>query len=214
MKVLVTGGCGFLGSYVVDRLVEEGHLVIVKDDLSTAELEDDGRTPRYLNQRAFYYLEDSAPPLTEGIEGFVHLALRHPLERERALYQAAWHGYVRQGVETVFGLLNLRAPLSRVVIGGFDEEIRKRRELPEQHLQYALGSALEYWHRPGSLSIHLLALPELYGERRATAYAEGATNFAPVGAAVDAVSRILTGKPRREFLQRLPAEVVRKEPPV
>ena len=43
---LVTGGCGFIGSHIVDRLYDMGYKVIVIDDLSAKENED------------FYYHED------------------------------------------------------------------------------------------------------------------------------------------------------------
>jgi UDP-glucose 4-epimerase len=35
MKILVTGGAGFIASHIVDAFIEEGHEVVVVDDLST-----------------------------------------------------------------------------------------------------------------------------------------------------------------------------------
>ena len=37
MKILVTGGAGFIGSNVIDAYVAAGHQVIVADDLSTGK---------------------------------------------------------------------------------------------------------------------------------------------------------------------------------
>jgi len=39
-KYLVTGGCGFIGSHLVERLVSDGHAVVVLDDLSSGREEN------------------------------------------------------------------------------------------------------------------------------------------------------------------------------
>ena len=39
MRVLVTGGAGYVGSVSVERLIEAGHDVVVLDDLSTGHRE-------------------------------------------------------------------------------------------------------------------------------------------------------------------------------
>ena len=40
MKALITGGAGFIGSHLADRLLADGHEVVVVDDLSTGRLEN------------------------------------------------------------------------------------------------------------------------------------------------------------------------------
>jgi dTDP-L-rhamnose 4-epimerase len=56
MRVLVTGGAGFIGSHTCDRLVELGHDVVVLDAL-TAPVHRDGR-PAYLTPGAELYIGD------------------------------------------------------------------------------------------------------------------------------------------------------------
>jgi UDP-glucose 4-epimerase len=40
MKAIITGGAGFIGSNLVDKLVKEGHEVLVLDNLSTGQLKN------------------------------------------------------------------------------------------------------------------------------------------------------------------------------
>lgn len=48
MNYLITGGAGFIGSHLVDRLIEKGNLVAVIDNLSTGKIEN-------LNLEAVFY---------------------------------------------------------------------------------------------------------------------------------------------------------------
>lgn len=56
LKCLVTGGAGFVGSHIVDSLIEKGHEVVIIDDLSTGKKEN-------LNEKANFYEAD----ITENI---------------------------------------------------------------------------------------------------------------------------------------------------
>lgn len=73
-KIIVTGGCGFIGSHIVDRLVDLNHQIIVIDDLSASENEK-----FYFNEKAEYHKidiceKDKMEPLFGNVDYVFHLA--------------------------------------------------------------------------------------------------------------------------------------------
>jgi len=60
-RILVTGGAGFIGSHLVDRLMERGEEVIVVDDLSSGSL---GNLSRWAGRPEFKFLRAD---LSEGV---------------------------------------------------------------------------------------------------------------------------------------------------
>lgn len=81
-KVLVTGGAGFIGSHLVDALLQAGHHVRILDNLEPqvhGDLEARGAMPDYLNPQAEFILGDVRKPddverALEGINVIFHLA--------------------------------------------------------------------------------------------------------------------------------------------
>lgn len=56
MRILVTGGAGFIGSHLVDALMEEGHEVTVIDNLSTGKITN---VAHHLGNDRFHFVNDS-----------------------------------------------------------------------------------------------------------------------------------------------------------
>lgn len=91
MNYLVTGGCGFIGSNLVDYLVQENHKVVVIDNQSSEKI--------YKNKKAIYYnacITDikNTFKLYKNIDCVFHLAakariqkcIKNPLETIRTNY--------------------------------------------------------------------------------------------------------------------------------
>ena len=77
-RILVTGGSGFIGSTIVDLLINEGHSVIVIDDLSTGLRSNHNNSATYINEdlcRYIDYPEEIIRVLQEhNIDTVFHLA--------------------------------------------------------------------------------------------------------------------------------------------
>jgi|SRR3989344_338233 len=72
MKLLVTGGAGFIGSNLVDELVKLGHRVLIIDNLSTGK-------KSFVNLGAKFYKKDirdfkSIKPIFKGVDCVFHFA--------------------------------------------------------------------------------------------------------------------------------------------
>ena len=84
MRALVTGGAGFIGSNLVDRLMAEGHQVDVVDDLSRGSLGNLAEARRSPNGRlTFHQLDIRSPALADLMirtrpEVVYHLAAAEP----------------------------------------------------------------------------------------------------------------------------------------
>lgn len=72
MKILVSGGAGFIGSHLVDALIKKGHDVLIIDNLSTGKKE-------YINSKAKFFEFDirdfeKIKTTFKGIDFVFHLA--------------------------------------------------------------------------------------------------------------------------------------------
>ena len=72
MKLLVTGGAGYIGSVVGALLVAEGHEVTVLDDLSTGHQDAVPAGAAFVRGS----IRDAAPLLADGVDAVLHFAAK------------------------------------------------------------------------------------------------------------------------------------------
>ena len=86
MKIMVTGGAGFIGSYVVDGYLEAGHQVLVLDNLSSGKRENVSPAARLVEMdvtdpRLVSFVQDEQPDVINhhAANPSVSLSVRQPV---------------------------------------------------------------------------------------------------------------------------------------
>lgn len=126
MRILVTGGAGFIGSHLVDRLIEQGHKVIVIDNLSTGKKEN-------LNPEAdFHQLDicdfEKIKPLFQNVDYVFHLAAipRVPISVEKPIFTSKANIL---GTISVFKAAS-ESKVKRVIFASSSSVYGNQKELP------------------------------------------------------------------------------------
>ncbi|WP_092927143.1 UDP-glucose 4-epimerase GalE [Actinopolyspora alba] len=95
MKLLVTGGAGYVGSVCAARLLEAGHQVVVLDDLSTGHAD---AVPEGCRLVTGDVAEHASEVLAEGFDGVLHFAAKSLVAESTKDPARYWHGNVLTSV--------------------------------------------------------------------------------------------------------------------
>jgi UDP-glucose 4-epimerase len=201
MKVLVTGGAGFIGSNVVDNYLKAGHQVVVVDNLSSGRMEN-------LNPQAKFYLLDIRSPELEQV---------FAIEKPEAVAHLAAQKSVPHSVEdpildaeiNIIGLLNLlkcsvKYKIAKFVfistggaLYGDAAEVPTQEDCPPQMVspyaitKYTSEKYLFFYQWLSGLKYTVLRLANVYGPRQIP---EGECGVVPIF-----MSNLLAGKPSKLF---------------
>jgi UDP-glucose 4-epimerase len=217
MKVFITGGAGFIGSHLAERLLDRGDRVLVLDDLSTGSMDN---IAHLVGREGFDYRIGSAldqPLVTECVDRCdltVHLAAAVGV---RLIVERPVHT-IETNVRATEVVLNATAKKQKLTLVASTSEVYgKSAKLPfseEDDLQlgptshsrwaYACSKALDEWlglayHREKQVPVILARFFNTVGPRQTGRYGMVLPNFAMQALTGEPITVFGTGEQARCF---------------
>ena len=175
-KILATGGAGFIGSHLTDKLIEQGHDVVVIDNLST------GKKENLNNQAKFYQVDICSPEISQIFEQ----------EKPEIVFHFAAQIDIRKSVKdpiedakiNILGSLNLiqncqKIGVKRFIFASSGGSIYGDTDIiptPENHLEnpespygickLTIEKYLHFYKQTFGLNYTTLRLANIYGPRQ------------------------------------------------
>lgn len=179
MRILVTGGAGFIGSHVADRCLAEGHAVTIVDDLSN------GRRENVPAQADFHQLDIRSPEAAAlvregGFDAIAHLAAQ--MDVRKSVEDPVFDAQVN-----ILGTLNLleavraarRVGATRFVFSSTGgaiygdaatppnaEHVAKEPDSPYAIAKHSVEQYLSYYARIHGLRAVSMRFANVYGPRQ------------------------------------------------
>ena len=196
-KIIITGGAGFIGSHLADKLVNEGEQVVIIDNLYSGRLS-------YINPKAKFYLADIREDIIDKI---------FEIEKPDIVYHLAAQMSVPFSVENpifdmdvnIKGLLNLLqcsvkhqikkfvfSSSGGAIYGETDDYPTTEMTQPEPFSPYAIAKYtsehyLSFYKKQHGLDYVVLRFANVYGPRQVSAHESGVVTIF--------VQNVLQGKP-------------------
>ena len=178
MRILVTGGAGFIGSHVADAFLTAGHDVAVVDSLWS---HGGGKRDNVPPQARFYEVDVRSPELREVIEKERPEVISHHAAQHSVKYSTDQPAY--DADVNLLGLINLLAAAEaagtrKVIFASsaatygtvetlpINEDTRQLPDSPYGTTKLASEHYLRFWHNERGLSFTALRYGNVYGPRQ------------------------------------------------
>lgn len=189
MRILVTGGAGFLGSHIVDRLLDAKHDVLVADNLYTGSKSN---VSSHLSNPNFEFLRhDVTTPLIVEVDGIFNLACpASPIHYQRDPVQT-----LKTSVLGAINMLGLAKRTKSRILQSSTSEVYGDPEVSPQREDYwghvnplgiracydegkrAAETLFSDYHRQYGVDIRIARIFNTYGPRMSVGDGRVVTNF-------------------------------------